>query len=684
MAARGTPVAQQPAPAVVPMDDVVQALIEHLVEPLLPARVSSAEPPTIDQQNSVAKQMHSVVLLYNYYHRKQFPRLEFLCFEAFCKVATIAKPILLTYMNVMHKNAEELQDLDQQLSVMEKKIMDACNISKTLDALKNAPNMDGWLVSRVAVFLVDASKEKCFLDFGSMTQGVWSLVEKEIKKPIALVNSRKMKKHASKNKSFSCDYSDGLLENEDSLQQLAFSVMEQKTGISCSKFSILERHLTYSLTQEKTTIRLYVMISMEVVTDGLVEFSIKDVLTSLSGPLIVTGLIPEVTSAVEYYHLLPYVNILSNWLSREAPHAEFLDLPRHLPEVSECSLRSDRVLTVESHEMNNLSGQVEQIVDTSSNNISKAANEVTNKKCSSLHPTNGPSNGCTEKADMLNSVKKPHITKSNEGQTFGQVEQIVATSNNNIGKTANELTSKKSSSLHPRNDPSNGCTEQADMLNSSKKPRITKSNDGETFGRKSVHLTSQDAASPSFLPLFPVQHTSENYDEFNFFMASKRNDLLQASLRILIKRRNDLVQQQRCLEDEIAHCEMNIQAIVNGQGSMKSKVESMIEACNALCSDVRGYPQEIKVKRLSEAILRSKSSSQELDDMCCENGWILPRYTVLPSTADGYFQASVTVRGIDFEMTANGDSMSSPCDARLAAATNMLSKIRSMIEQQRA
>nr|XP_018673716.1 PREDICTED: uncharacterized protein LOC103999462 isoform X2 [Musa acuminata subsp. malaccensis] len=672
MAARGTPVAQQPAPAVVPMDDVVQALIEHLVEPLLPARVSSAEPPTIDQQNSVAKQMHSVVLLYNYYHRKQFPRLEFLCFEAFCKVATIAKPILLTYMNVMHKNAEELQDLDQQLSVMEKKIMDACNISKTLDALKNAPNMDGWLVSRVAVFLVDASKEKCFLDFGSMTQGVWSLVEKEIKKPIALVNSRKMKKHASKNKSFSCDYSDGLLENEDSLQQLAFSVMEQKTGISCSKFSILERHLTYSLTQEKTTIRLYVMISMEVVTDGLVEFSIKDVLTSLSGPLIVTGLIPEVTSAVEYYHLLPYVNILSNWLSR------------HLPEVSECSLRSDRVLTVESHEMNNLSGQVEQIVDTSSNNISKAANEVTNKKCSSLHPTNGPSNGCTEKADMLNSVKKPHITKSNEGQTFGQVEQIVATSNNNIGKTANELTSKKSSSLHPRNDPSNGCTEQADMLNSSKKPRITKSNDGETFGRKSVHLTSQDAASPSFLPLFPVQHTSENYDEFNFFMASKRNDLLQASLRILIKRRNDLVQQQRCLEDEIAHCEMNIQAIVNGQGSMKSKVESMIEACNALCSDVRGYPQEIKVKRLSEAILRSKSSSQELDDMCCENGWILPRYTVLPSTADGYFQASVTVRGIDFEMTANGDSMSSPCDARLAAATNMLSKIRSMIEQQRA
>ncbi|RWV85704.1 hypothetical protein GW17_00052483 [Ensete ventricosum] len=375
-------------------------------------------------------QIHSVVLLYNYYHRKQFPQLEFLGFEAFCKVATIVKPILLTYMNVMHKNAVELQDLDQQLSVMEKKIMDACNISSTLDALNNAPNMDRWLVSRVAVFLVDASKEKCFLDFGSMTQGVWSLVEKEIDKPIALVSSTKMKEHTSKNKSFSCEYSDGLLENEDSLQQLAFSVMEQKTGISRSKFSILERHLSYSLTQEKTTTRLYVMKSMEVVNDGLVEFSIKHVLTSLSGPFIVTGLTPEVTLAVEYYHLLPYVNILSDWLSRyvticliechlkprslgtrhlgltfaitsallnrEAPHADFLGLPRHQPEVSECSLQSDRVPAVVSHGMNNLSGQVEQIVATSSNNISKAANEVTNKKSSSLHPTNGPNNGCTE------------------------------------------------------------------------------------------------------------------------------------------------------------------------------------------------------------------------------------------------------------------------------------------------
>ncbi|URE32988.1 hypothetical protein MUK42_34258, partial [Musa troglodytarum] len=596
MAARGTPVAQQPAPAVVPMDDVVQALIEHLVEP--PPReglfATDDRPAELRRQTGM-------------------PCIQ-LCFfttiitgSNFHGLTTIAKPILLTYMNAMHKNAEELQDLDQQLSVMEKKIMDACNISKTLDALKNVPNMDGWLVSRVAVFLVDASKE-----------------------------NYKDEKHASKNKSFSCDYSDGLLENEDSFQQLAFSVMEQKTGISCSKFSILERHLTYSLTQEKTTIRLYVMKSMEVVNDGLVEFSIKDVLTSLSGPLIVTGLTPEVTSAVEFYHLLPYVNILSNWLSREAPHADFLDLPRHVPEVSECSLQSDRVLTVESHGMNNLSGQVEQIVDTTSNNISEAANEVTNKSAAVCIIQMA----LAMAADMLDSVKKPRITKSNEGETFGQVEQIVATSNNNVGKTANELTSKKSSSLHPRNDPSNGCTEQqADMLDSAKKPRVS----------KGVHLTSQDAASPSFLPLLPVQHTSENHDEFNFVMASKRNDLLQASLRILIKRRNDLVQQQRCLEDEIARCEMNIQAMVNGQGSMKSKVESMIEACNALCSDVRGYPQEIK----------------ELDDVCCENGWILPRYNVLPSTADRCFQASVTARGIDFEMTAHGDSMSSPCEARV-------------------
>lgn len=41
----------------------------------------------------------------------------------------------------------------------------------------------------------------------------------------------------------------------------------------------------------------------------------------------------------------------------------------------------------------------------------------------------------------------------------------------------------------------------------------------------------------------------------------------------------------------------------------------------------------------------------------------------------GRFQGSVTVKGMDFECTVDGDLKSSPCEARESAATNMLSKL---------
>ncbi|KAL8554150.1 hypothetical protein ACS0TY_002390 [Phlomoides rotata] len=57
--------------------------------------------PSEDVQNSVAKQTHTVDLLYNYFHRKQNPELEFL------------KPI-------------EQNGAEDQLSMTEKAIKDAC------------------------------------------------------------------------------------------------------------------------------------------------------------------------------------------------------------------------------------------------------------------------------------------------------------------------------------------------------------------------------------------------------------------------------------------------------------------------------------------------------------------------------------------------------------------------------
>lgn len=111
---------------------------------------------------------------------------------------------------------------------MEKMVMDACNISSALDASKNAPSMDGWPISQVAIFLVDTKKEKCLLEFCSMTQRVWSLVEKEVDRQVEnLIGTTQMKMHLSEKGSLISDES---LENEDVFQQLAFSAVEQKTG----------------------------------------------------------------------------------------------------------------------------------------------------------------------------------------------------------------------------------------------------------------------------------------------------------------------------------------------------------------------------------------------------------------------------------------------------------------------
>jgi len=123
--------------------------------------------------------VRSTVLLYNYYHRKQHPELAYLPFNEFCKLAVVLRPPLLAYMQFMQNlNEEELTDVEKQLSLTEKMIMEACDVCKCLDASKDAPNIEGWPITKVSMLLIDSKKENCFLLFSSITSGVWSVIEK--------------------------------------------------------------------------------------------------------------------------------------------------------------------------------------------------------------------------------------------------------------------------------------------------------------------------------------------------------------------------------------------------------------------------------------------------------------------------------------------------------------------------
>lgn len=125
--------------------------------------------------------MHAVVLLYNYYHRKRYHEVEFLDFTSFSKLAVVLKPNLVAYMKLMRQaDYSKMDDFENKLSQTEKAIVNACNVSSALDASKSVPVLDGWPVSKVAIFLVNLRKENCMLLDSSITHGVWSVIEKDL------------------------------------------------------------------------------------------------------------------------------------------------------------------------------------------------------------------------------------------------------------------------------------------------------------------------------------------------------------------------------------------------------------------------------------------------------------------------------------------------------------------------
>jgi hypothetical protein len=117
-------------------------------------------------------QMHAVVLLHNYYHRKQCPQLQFLSFEEVCMQALIINEPLGAYLLKTISDSENL-------SLLEESITRACNISMALFD-NDARTIETWPVEKVAIFLADANREKCFLEKDTLVNGVFSLVEMDV------------------------------------------------------------------------------------------------------------------------------------------------------------------------------------------------------------------------------------------------------------------------------------------------------------------------------------------------------------------------------------------------------------------------------------------------------------------------------------------------------------------------
>ncbi|XP_057793363.1 uncharacterized protein LOC131009985 [Salvia miltiorrhiza] len=167
--------------------------------------------------------------------------------------------------------------------------------------------LSGYPISTVAVLLIDSERENCLLKCDAVAEGVWSLIEKEINEFSTDQEIRAEERAGKKRK----------LNDHSNFLQIGFDAVKDVAGIEVSDIEVLEAHVVYSLTKEKSAAQFYMMkcnqsfdIRQRSTLDSLVE--------SLQGPFAEQyGDTWVTTSLIEYHRLLPYAELISSWLPRK-------------------------------------------------------------------------------------------------------------------------------------------------------------------------------------------------------------------------------------------------------------------------------------------------------------------------------------------------------------------------------
>ncbi|KAL5063576.1 hypothetical protein RYX36_025313, partial [Vicia faba] len=164
-----------------------------------------------------------------------------MAFKGFCKLAVDMRPVLLPYVKFTVKSNEiDLVDVEEELSLTEKTITSAYDI-------------------------FDSKKEVCFLLFSSITDGVWSVVEKDV----------------------------------DSSSSGQSSTITNKIKHAYKKRRVIKKPTKHALNVNE---------------DGFLKIgysSVKEVTVKRSSSSW------TVTLVVQYFYVLPYSEIISEWFSRE-------------------------------------------------------------------------------------------------------------------------------------------------------------------------------------------------------------------------------------------------------------------------------------------------------------------------------------------------------------------------------
>ncbi|XP_023548860.1 uncharacterized protein LOC111807382 isoform X3 [Cucurbita pepo subsp. pepo] len=564
------------ATGVCPTEDAILALLDYLVEPMLPSKSSSIENPPLALLQSVAKQMHAVVLLYNYYHRKQHPHLEFLSFEAFCKLAVVVKPALLSHMKLMQSSDDiELENPEKQLSPAEKAIMDACGLATCLYTSKDE-NIEGWPLSKVAVFLIDSKKEHCHLLFSSITQGVWSVIEQNLDTSECQPKSVEEEKHVNKKKRVIKKPSkEGLVVVGTKTQQLAYSAVKEATGINQHDLKILESHVAYSLSKEKSAVYFYMMQCTRSATEDVIQVPIKDAVDSLQDSLFKkNGRRWSVTSKVEYYHILPYVKMVLTWFHRETltdnlgvVGGEKIDENLNKPKRKDVTRKLGTQNNQDDATTNNMNKGT-SIYDAGLERLPDKTNCMSSLHDAICRPQSPsvddlvPSNPMEKRKGVPTptQVIMSYVKKIHGSPVYNHYEATIPCSVTGR-QVYNHYEATIPCTVNESKASESGIKVEDGILATN--PCIAEgSGEKVASGNLSDNISDQNRNDDHVL--ITCQSNTKHLSKMQAII-SKETALSQAAIKALIRKRDKLSHQQRIIEDEIAQCDKNMQTILRAQ-----------------------------------------------------------------------------------------------------------------------
>ncbi|KAI3828992.1 hypothetical protein L1987_03105 [Smallanthus sonchifolius] len=657
-----------------PAEETVDALLEYLVGPLLPLKHSDTASDTSSeaQQESVAKQVHAAAVLYNLFHLNHHRESQFLNFNQFCNLAITFKPSILHHMKYMcQPDRPILDDPENQLSLTEKAIMDACTMSETLlNASDDISNIiKEWPITKVAVLLVDSKKENCFLKFNNR---VWSVIEKDL-----YPESKKRKRTMINNDE----------EGEAGFQKLAFSAVKEVTGNVNGELKVLESHVVYSLSQVKTATLFYIVQSTQSISEvDLVP--IQDAICSLQGPVVKESLGSwVVTPVVEYCYLLPYAEIISKFFSRVSN-----SLSHHVEKIN--SQKSCEKVSGENKKVSD-DFQIKSKLDSESVHASDSSKEEPHdsKFTKNIFKSNNSSNDAVtswliegpfdqQVKETKNSTDNGIMDASSDC-TKKDMNDSCRVESNNSSFGANSKSTDRPIKVYrheKKSTPTNSISSKENLKDLKKMSTISQSKDERVDGENKSYMVS-----PNMDRTLTVNHALE---DFHSIVDAKRSELSEAALRALLNKRQKLHNQQEVIEDELTLCDKKIQEIMHGGvgDCLSLKLEAIIDCCNEICKQDDMQTQEhtnlhvarslssLSGKSLSEAQLTLRKACQELDDICLSNNWMLPTYHT--SLSDGGFVANVTVKGTNFECSGVSGIQPSIHEARNSAATHAITRLQ--------